>query len=472
MIFSQQVSSQASWPSFQRECSDTLKLALPLIAGQLGQMLMGVADTVMIGRLGVTQLAAATFAHTILIVPFVLGIGLLTSISVRVSQAHGARNPYEAQEALRHGTALALFFGLLVVAASVLTVPFLGALGQPREVIALSSNYILIFAISLIPALLSMAWKNHSDALNQPWMPFWIFLGGVMLNVGLAWLWIYGRWGFPAFGLEGAASATLVARIATVVVLFAWLRRSVRIGVWWPRKWLKRFHYGTFRDLLAIGIPASLQLLTEVTAFAAASLIIGTLGVIPLAAHQVALTCAATTFMVPLGVGMAITVRVGQVVGARQHPRLRRVLLGGWLYALAFMGFAMIAFLLNGRWIAARFIGDPATIKIAAVLLVVGGLFQLFDGLQVVSAGALRGINDVRVPAWLALIAYWGVALPMGAFLALAMKWGAPGMWTGLAFGLAVAATTLGRRAWRMLNGSDGPRSKDTPQEALPVTAL
>jgi MATE family multidrug resistance protein len=144
--------------------------------------------------------------------------------------------------------------------------------------------------------------ENHADALNHPWPSFWIFLGGVLLNIVLAWMWIYGHLGFRSFGLEGAASATLVARIVTAAAIFVWLMKSSAVRIWWPRSgWFKPLRFHSFRDLLAIGVPASLQLLTEVTAFAAASLIIGTLGIVPLAAHQVALTCASTTFMVPLG---------------------------------------------------------------------------------------------------------------------------------------------------------------------------
>jgi len=443
--------SAQPWPSFARENRDTLKLALPLIAGQLSQMLMGVADTVMVGQLGVVQLGAATFANMLLIVPFVLGIGLLTSISVRVSQASGANRPADAEEALRHGTWLALGFGLLVAALVVLGLPLLGHLGQPPEMVAMAPTYLVTCAISLVPALLSMAWKDHADALNHPWRPFWIMLGGVGLNVLLNWLWIHGHWGFPALGLEGAGYATLVSRIVVAVAMFQWLTRSPLVRRWTPPRWLAPCRWAAFRSLLAIGFPASLQLLTEVTAFAVAALLIGTLGVVPLAAHQVAITCAGTAFMVPLGVAMAITVRVGEIVGAGERPRLHRVLFGGWLFGIGFMALSTLAFLLFGREIAAQFVSDHGVVEMAARLLLVAGVFQLFDGLQVVSAHALRGVNDVRVPTWIAFIAYWLVALPAGAALGIWQGHGPIGMWTGLAAGLGVAALAMGVRAWRKL---------------------
>jgi MATE family multidrug resistance protein len=438
-------------PSFGRECRDTLLLALPLISGQLSQMLMGVVDTIMVGRLGVVPLGAATLSNTVLMVPFVLGLGLLSSVSVRVSQASGADRPHDAREALRHATWLALGYGLLVVLAVALGIPFLSRLGQPPEVVARVPTFLMTCALSLVPALLSMTWKSHADALNHPWPPFWIMLGGVGVNVVLNWLLIWGHCGFPALGLEGAAVATLSARILIAVVMFRWITRSERVRDWTPPQWFVRCRIGAFFHLLAIGFPASLQMLTEVCAFSAASLLIGTLGAVPLAAHQVAITCAATTFMVPLGVALAITVRVGEIVGAGERPRLRRVLLGGWLFAVGFMSLSMLAFLLFGRDIGAMFVSDAGVIDIAAKLLLVAGVFQLFDGLQVVSSCALRGVNDVRIPAWLAFFAYWIVALPCGATLGLGLHLGALGIWIGLAIGLGVAALALGSRAWRKL---------------------
>ncbi len=443
--------SARDWPSFAQESRETLALAIPLIAGQLGHMLMGIADTVMVARLGVAELGAVTFGNTLMSVPYVFGIGLLSSVSVRVSQARGAERPEEAHDALRHGTWLALVLGLLVAGLMFAAVPFLDVFRQSADVTALAPDYLLIVAASLVPALLTVVWKNHADALNHPWPAFWIMFGGILLNVVLNWLWIYGKLGFPAMGVAGAAWATLVSRVATAIGLIAWLMYAPAVRAWTPRRWFERCRRSSFVLLLTLGIPSSLQLLTEVAAFAAAALLIGTLGSVPLAGHQVAITCAATTFMVPLGFAMAMTVRVGEVAGAGEWPRMHRVLLGGWAYAVLFMSVTMIVFLIWGRWIAAQFVHDSAVVEIAAGLLVIAGVFQLFDGLQVVSAGALRGIADVKVPAWIALAAYWGLAIPLGALLAFKVGWGADGMWIGLAGGLAIAAIALAYRAWGRL---------------------
>jgi MATE family multidrug resistance protein len=344
-------------------------------------------------------------------------------------------------------------------------VPLLGSLNQPAEVIALTPAFLLISTASLIPALLSMAWKNHADALNQPWIPFWILMGGVAFNILLNWLLIWGHWGLPAWGMEGAALATVIARTAAAIAMYQWLMRSSRLNAWTPRRWWVRCQPAMFRSLLVIGFPASLQLLTEVGAFAACTLLIGTLGAVSLAAHQVAINCASLAFMVPLGVAMALTVRVGEIVGAGQHARLHRVLAGGWVFAIGFMSLSMVVFFTYGQQISAQFGDDLDVQHIAARLLIIAGFFQLVDGVQVVSAFALRGINDVKIPAWTAFVSYWILAVPLGYYLGLKRGWGAEGMWTGLAVGLGLAAVVLSLRAWSFL---DARRHPATPLVSSP----
>ena len=435
-------------PSFVKEAWATLCLALPLIAGQVGQMLMGVTDTVMIGHVGIVPLAASTFANTLLMVPFLFGIGLLTSISIRVSQGRGGERHDEVKDAVRNGTWVALALGLIVVAGIGATIPLLGKFGQAPEVVDATPVYLFLAACSLVPALVAMAWKNFGDALNRPWVPFWILLSGVVLNVFLNWLLIFGNWGLPALELEGAGWATLISRCYTVVVLFLWITRSARVKKWSPVRWWGRWNGKEFRALLALGIPVGLQLVAEVGAFAAGSLMIGSIGVVALAAHQVALTCASTSFMVPLGVAMAITVRMGEASGGGSVSRQRTILLGGWAYGLVFTGISMLAFLLFGRWIASQIVADLEVIELATGLLVIAGVFQIVDGSQVISSSALRGLGDVKVPAGLGMFSYWAVAIPVGAYLAFPQGLGAHGVWWGLALGLGTAAFMLGIRAW------------------------
>lgn len=441
--------SRLSRQTLLREGGASARLAVPLIAGQVSQMLVGLADTLMIGWLGVVPLAAATFANTVLHLPLMFGIGMTTAVSIRVSQARGAGDPDTAREALRNGLYLGLVVGVFTVLLAVALVPFLGHFGQDPEVTHAAADYFVIVAVSMIPAIGAMAVKSHADAMNHPWPAFWILLGGVALNVGLNGLLIWGYWGLPALGLEGAGLATLLARTAMLIALLAWCRRSRHLGGWVPRHWLRLPCPESLRSLVRVGLPASLQLLAEISAFVMAAILIGTMGKEALASHQIALSCAATVFMVPLGLSMALTVRVGEAWGAGDHHRLRAIVAGGWLMAAGFTLFSAASFLIFHHDIAGWFLEESEARSVAAALLVVSAAFQFSDALQIVSAGALRGLNDVTVPAWVAVIAYWGVSLPVGWWLAFPLEWGVRGMWWGITLGLTLTAATLGSRLWK-----------------------
>ena len=291
---------------------------------------------IMVGRLGVVPLGAATFGQhrpRRALVSSASGCSLPSPSGCRRPAARTARTKRRKRCGTAPGSRSAS--ASCVVAGSPLGLPCFGFLGNPRKSSPRAPDYLLTCAVSLIPALLSMAWKSHADALNHPWRPFWIMLGGVGLNIFLNWLWIWGHWGFPALGLEGAGYATLAARVVSAVVMFQWLTRSTSRPRLDATALVCALPARGFSHICSPSdFPTSLQLLTEVGAFAAAALLIGTLGAVPLAAHQVAITCAATTFMVPLGVAMAITVRVGEIVGAGERRACIACSLGGWLYAM------------------------------------------------------------------------------------------------------------------------------------------
>ncbi len=439
--------------SILREARGTVVLAVPLVAGQVSQMLMGVVDTVMIGQLGVVPLAAATLAMTLVHIPLIAGIGVLVSVSIRVSQARGSGDVAGARGAVRNGLYLSFLFGGLALVGGFVTQPFLGMLGQDAAVAEAARGYYLIVMASLAPGLACMVFKNFADAMNRPWGAFWILLGGVGLNVFLNWVLIYGNLGAPAMGLEGAGWATLIARAVDVVALLGWTARWGNFGEWVPRRWLRWPDWVVMRSLLRVGLPTSVQLLAEVGAFVAATVMIGWISAEALAAHQVAITCAATTFMVPLGISMALTVRVGEAWGADERARLKPIVTGGLVMGAGVMVLSAVTFLLAGSVIAGWFIQDSAVIGIAANLLVLAGIFQVSDGIQITAAGCLRGMNDVRIPAWIALAAYWVVALPLGAALAFGLGMGAVGIWLGLTVGLAIAAVWMGWRVWGFVRG-------------------
>ncbi|MBE2179632.1 MAG: MATE family efflux transporter [Chthoniobacterales bacterium] len=430
--------------SVLHELRPTLRLAAPITAGQVGQMLMGVADTVMVGHVGTLALAACSFANNILIVVAVTGFGVLTAVSVRVSHAHGAGVAQSMARALHAGVGVSVFGGLAAALLLHAVYPLTHHLGQAPGVVEEARNYLLIVGWSLIPAFLTTSARNYLEAQSRPWPAFWIMFGGVLLNVVLNWVLIFGNLGAPAMGLTGAGWATLISRVAAMValVVFVWSGSSRPVealqmnAAWWKSQ----------IDLLRLGVPAGLQLLSEVGAFAFAAILIGRLGAVPLAAHQIAITCASTTFMIPLGVAMASTVRIAQATGAQRLDLLRPIAAGSWGIGLAVMAAAAGLFLVANKSIASAFVRDPETIRLAASLLVIAGIFQLVDGVQVVGSGLLRGLRDTRGPMLITIAAYWLIALPLGSWLAFTKGYGAQGMWSGLALGLFVAAALLVRR--------------------------
>lgn len=440
--------------SIAEESKVTLKLAFPLMIGQLSQMLLGVADTVMVGHLGVIELAALTFANGLFHVPFVFGIGLLTGISVFTSNSRGAGDAAGVRGSCRHGLYLAIALGVMLFGISWIISNHLTIFSQPEAVTARTTVFFRILMGSLIPGLAALALKNHADALNRPWPPFWIFLSGVVLNIILNRVMIDGKLGCPRLGLEGAAWATLISRFAIFFAMLGWLITAKGLREWVPRRWFWMPDFRDLRHLLSVGFPASIQMLAEVSAFTLAGLIMGHFGAVAMASHQIAITLASTAFMIPLGLSMALTVRMGEAYGANDFRRLRPIAISGWLLAVGYSVLGAGTFLFFGKHLAAMFISDPLVIGLTGSLLVTVGIFQLFDSLQVASSSMLRGVRDARVPALMGFAAYWLVGLPVGAVLAYGCQMGATGVWWGLAAGLFVAAITLAPRLWMRIRKS------------------
>jgi MATE family multidrug resistance protein len=436
-------------PGLARETWVTLRLAIPLIIGQVGQMLISLSDTLMLGWLGVVPLAACSFANNLIYIPMMFGVGMSIAVSVRVSQARGANDPAAARAALRHGFYLTLALGALTLGGTALLIPHLHLFRQAPEVIAVVPNYLLLVAASMVPAMATMAWKNHADAMNRPWPAFWISIGGVLLNIILNWGLIFGHFGMPQMGLEGAGIATLIARTVAFIAMVAWTKTDPGIREWVPRRWLAVPDWPALRTLVATGFPASMQLLAEVSAFVAATVIVGTLGAAALASHQVAIQCAATVFMIPLGISMALTVRMGEAEGAGNRQAMRRIVIGGWLMGLFISCCTASSFVFAGWEIAGWFIAENDVRQLATSLLFVAAAFQFCDGIQVISVGGLRGLDDVRAPAWMMFGAFWLIGIPLGCVLAFPLDMGAQGIWWGLVAGLTLNAFYLGIRIWR-----------------------
>jgi multidrug resistance protein, MATE family len=437
-------------PSFRSELRPTLALALPITVGQVSQILMGLTDSAMIGHVGRVPLAASAFAGSVFGLFFIVGTGLLLPVSVLVARAHGAGRPEECVRWLRHGLAVALAISVLEAGAMVVLSSQLHGLGQPPEVVAAVNPFFVIIGASLVPTFLFQVLRQFSEANGRPWEPMLILFLCVGLNALFNWIFIFGHWGAPALGLTGSGCATLLARSLSVVMIWLWLRRRPEwLGRRSPTGAGAGISRAGLREMMAIGVPAAGQLLFEAGAFTAAALLMGWLGTVSLASHQIALSCAAFTFMFPLGLSMAVSIRMSQALGAGRRGALRRIGFGALGASTAMMGAFALIFALGGGAIARGFTADPEVAALAARLLLVAAIFQIFDGAQVVGAGALRGLADVKVPTVITFVAYWLVALPAGYLLGFPAGLGAAGIWAGLAAGLACAAVLLATRLAR-----------------------
>jgi multidrug resistance protein, MATE family len=444
--------------TYIRELGLTLKLAGPIMAGQVGQMLMALVDTVMVGKVGVIPLAGAAFALALVNVAFVFGIGILTSVGLFTSRAHGSGDESEKITILRSASWLAIGVGAILGALLSLIQPALGLFNQPADVLSEAKPFLSILGWSLVPALLFMSAKIFGESVSRPFVPMLMMYVGLALNVVLNWILIFGNLGAPALGLVGAGWGTLIGRVVTAAGTIWYCLRICRA----PLSALLPFgvRLATIRSLVQIGLPVGCQYLSEVGAFAFAAILIGWISAPALAAHQIAITCAGTTFMFPLGVSQAVSIRIGQAVGSGLNSLIRTLFTGGLTISFLMMSVSALLFAVIGRPIACAFNTNPAVVEVASTLLIIAGVFQIADGVQVTAMGALRGIADVRIPMLLAIAFYWIIAIPVGYSLAFFGRLGAAGIWMGLALGLFLAAITLSIRFFQITKSVGAMRNE------------
>ena len=429
--------------SWITELQKTAILAFPMVLNQVSQHLIQVIDAAMIGRVGVIPLAASAFASSVFTIPIVFCYGLTLVVSILVSSAYGEEDQAKANHVLRVGLVVSTLVAVLLAGAFMLAAPMLSLFGQSQEVLEQAGPYYLLLLGSLVPAIIFACHKNYMEAMNRPWLPLLVTIGMLLANVGLNWVFIFGRMGIPAMGLTGAGIATLIARILAALALIA----MVALGARWQFRFLSmdwfRIRLFEVREYLTLGLASGFQLIFEVSAFVFAAIMMGWISEATLAAHQIAINVAASTFMVVLGISFATTVRVGQFLGRRDYVGLRRAGWVGWFANVTFMSTCMVALILTRNVIPTWFVVDPEVIVLAAGLLVIAGLFQVFDGVQIAMMSSLRGMRDVKVPTVIVMFVYYGVCLPLAYVLAFKFGWDGTGIWVGLATGLALSAVLL-----------------------------
>lgn len=433
------------------ELTETVKLALPIALTQLGQIAMMTTDLMLVGRLGDAAVAASALAQTVLFAAFVLGMGLVSAVAPLAAQGFGARRPRLVRRALRVGLWAALMLGVPLTLLQLRGEDLLRALGQSPDTAAFAGRYLTGLAWSLLPAWWFIALRNFMGAVNRPEPALWITLAAIPVNFLLAYALIFGEFGLPRLDLLGAGVATTVVNLAmcAAVLWVCYARPPFKkyrvMGKFWRADW------PLFWKLIVIGAPISGAFLLEYGLFAGAALLMGWIGTSALAAHQIALQTAAIMFMVPFGISMAATVRVGHAVGRGDAPATRVAGFTAIGLGTVFMAAMTLLVVVTRDVIPALFLGAqaanaPETMALASTLLMLGASFFIFDGVQTIGAGALRGLNDTRVPLVFAAIGFWLVGFTSAYALAFPLRLGAYGIWIGLTLGLFVFASLL---VWR-----------------------
>ncbi len=440
-------------PAFRTELRAVLALGLPLAGSHLAQFLLAVTDTVMLGWYGVVDLAAGVIGAAVFFTLFTFGMGFANAVMALVATAAASGDDAGLRRTTRMGLWLSAGFAVAVYPLFWFSGPLLAALGQPPEVVPLAQGYLRLMGVALLPALVVVVLKNHLAALGRTQAALWLTVAAVFLNIVLNWVLIFGNLGAPALGARGAAHASIWVQLATAAALAFYCARArgLRAHALFQRLW--RPDWPAMGQVWRLGWPIGVALVAETALFSAAAVLMGRIGTQALAAHGIAIEITAALFMVHLGFSNAGTVLVGRARGHGDTAALRAGAQATIAVSAAFALATMAVYILYGAQLVGLFLApdEPARdaiIAIGAQLMLVAAVFQLADGAQVVAMGLLRGVQDTRVPMWIAAISYWGLGFPAGYALGIGLGWGGPGVWTGLVVGLGCAAALLMWRFW------------------------
>ncbi len=437
---------------YTREFKYNWQLASPVMLGLLGHTLVGLVDNIMVGQLGTAELAAVSLGNSFVFIAMSLGIGFSTAITPLIAEADAAEEFEKGKSFFKHGLLLCTILGIALFAMVVLAKPLLYAMHQPEAVVALALPYLNLAAFSLIPLVIFQGFKQFSDGLALTKFPMYATLVANGINVALNYLLIFGAFGFPKLGIVGAAYGTIVSRIVMVGCLCFLLARHEKSKVYMAQFRTFCLQRLAIKRLLSLGLPSAMQMFFEVAIFTAAVWLSGLLGKNPQAANQIALNLGSMTFMIAMGLGVTAMIRVGNQIGLKRYAELRRIAFSIFLLGLILaVGFAILFLVLHQQLPKIYLDYSDVTngednqevLVIASKLLLVAAIFQISDSIQVVVLGALRGLQDVKIPMVLVFIAYWIIGFPMSWYLGKATMYGSVGIWIGLLAGLTAAAVLL-----------------------------
>jgi len=438
--------------NYTKEFAYNLKLSYPVILGMLGHTFVAFADNIMVGQLGTAELAAVSLGNSFVFIAMSLGIGFSTAITPLVAEADGAKDQAAGKSALKHGLVLCTMLGLSLFGLILLSKPLMHHMKQPPEVVELALPYLDLVAFSLVPLIIFQAFKQFSEGLSQTKYPMYATILANVVNVTLNYLLIFGSFGFPKMGIVGAAVGTLASRVIMVAFIWYVLKRKKKFESYVTNFNFRNIEKKVMNKIISLGFPSALQMFFEVAIFTGAIWLSGVLGKNAQAANQIALNLSSMTFMVGMGLSVAAMVRVGNQKGLRNHKELKRI--AESIFFLTFILEVIFAaiFLLGRHWFPTIYLDvddivnqadNTEVIIIAAKLLLVAAFFQISDGLQVVVLGALRGLQDVKIPTLITFVAYWLIGFPISYYLGLHTSFESTGIWIGLLSGLTASAVML-----------------------------
>ncbi len=438
--------------AYTKEFKYNLKLATPVILGMLGHTFVSLVDNVMVGQLGSAELAAVSLGNSFIFIAMSLGIGFSTAITPLVAEADSENSFANGKSSFKHGLFLCIVLSLLLFGLILLAKPLMNLMKQPPEVVALAIPYLDLVAFSLVPLIIFQAFKQFSDGLSMTKYPMYATIIANVVNVILNYLLIFGKFGFPEMGIVGAAVGTLASRFIMLFFLWGLLRYKKKSKAYVTNIKLFVLENKMIKKILNLGFPSAMQMFFEVAIFTGAIWLSGMLGKNPQAANQIALNLSSMTFMVAMGLSVTAMIRVGNQKGLRDFKELRRVAFSIFLLGLCFAFVFAILFLIFHQALpklyvdlndAENLMDNTEVITIAAKLLLAAAIFQLSDSIQVMVLGALRGLQDVKIPTLITFIAYWLIGFPISYFLGKQEAYASFGIWLGLLVGLTVAAILL-----------------------------
>ncbi|RZJ36180.1 MAG: MATE family efflux transporter [Flavobacterium sp.] len=437
---------------YTKEFSYNIKLAYPVILGMLGHTFIGIVDNIMVGKLGSTELAAVSLGNSMIFIAMSIGIGFSTAITPIVAEADAEGDHKKIRSAFHHGLFLCTVLGFSLFTLVVISKPLMGLLQQPKEVIDLAAPYLDWVAFSLVPLIIYQGYKQFADGLSMTKYSMYAIVMANIVHVMLNYALIYGIWIIPPMGIVGAALGTVLSRIIMVIFMHLILSRREKLKYYFKKFSFSEIRKTKVRKIVSLGFPSAMQMLFEVTLFTAAIWLCGNIGKTSQAANQIALSLATVTFMFAMGLSVTAMIRVSNQKGYHDYRQLVVVARSIFLLAVIVETIFALLFIALHRYLphffldmdnVAQFSANQEVIAIASKLLIVAAFFQICDGVQVVVLGALRGLQDVKIPMYITFVAYWIIGFPISIFLGKYTSLQATGVWIGLLAGLTSAALFL-----------------------------